>query len=392
MKYLMRILIFNVFLTHSALSDAAITLNQPNKHNLAIVIDAGSTGSRLHIYQLPDPKKPTSRINELYLNQVSPGINASINDIRATSEHLASLFNPAQRFCYQQKLNCADAPIHFLSTGGVRLERRSKQQQLYQIVRNWIEDFTIFKHVVEVRTISGEEEALLGWMGAYERQSRNNQAVGAYFELGGASMQYAYIVEDPKAANVTINYPKRKAIHLKVGSWLGFGLNEATKRVVNYWLESHENCYPKGFYLSQPFNYPKCFSYFDHYLSSNIDFNALATVISKVIERKQPIVLTSSFKYFFEDYFDTKQPATFQQALKSTCQMSWNDLRANPKYANMISYHNESACANGTYILALFKMLGLPPNYPNYIFNKSDWSEAVQTYWKLKKAKKILIN
>jgi Golgi nucleoside diphosphatase len=391
MKYVLRVLIINLVLTFCAFSDDGDPANKPSESDLAIVIDAGSTGSRLYIYQIEDPKNPITTVKTLFNNQVSPGISTSINDIRATNEHLATLFNPAQRFCYQQKLNCADAPIHFLSTGGVRLERRSKQQQLFQIVRNWIDDFSIFRQVLEVRTISGEEEALLGWMSAYDKQSRSNQTVGAYFELGGASMQYAYMVEDPEKANASISYPNRK-IHLNVGSWLGFGLNEATKRVVNYWRDSHEICYPKGYYSSQSFDYPKCFSHFDHYLSQNIDFDSLTQIITQITQQNKPIVLNSAFKYFFKDYFDAEQPATFQQTLKSTCQMSWESIRKNPKYAPMVSYHHESACANGTYILALFKMLGLPRNYPHYAFDETSWTQAVMAYWELKQKKKVLIN
>lgn len=391
MKYAIHVLFTLILFTQHVLSDQITSPEPPKKEpDLAIVIDAGSTGSRLYIYQLTESGDDSSKNKLLFDSKVSPGISTSINDIRATNQHLDNLFNPAQRFCYQAKLNCANAPLHFLSTGGVRLERRSKQQQLFQLIRNWLEDFSIFKNITEIRTISGEEEAILGWMSAYDHQVHSQQPIGPFFELGGASLQFAYITNTTAEANVIIEYTNKKVL-LNVGSWLGFGVNEATNRVLKYWHESDISCYPKGFNSDEAFDYPKCFKFFDHYLTANINFNSLNEAIQRTVKNNKPIALKSAFKYFFQDYFDTTQPSEFQQALKSVCQLSWQSIRANPKYASMISFHQESACANGTYILSLFKVIGLPRSYNNYIFTDSSWTQAVTTYWRLKNAHKITL-
>ncbi|MDG2348502.1 MAG: hypothetical protein P8L77_03455 [Gammaproteobacteria bacterium] len=347
-----------------------------NKHDYQIVVDAGSTGTRLHIFKIntSNSKRTIPLIEEIFSSQSNTGIATHINSQRAINEHLAYVLNPAQKFCFQSKIPCGNAPFHFLATGGVRILKPSQQKALFNYVQVWLEDNSIFMNISENRTLTGNEEAELGWLTSFESELRNNKPLGAYFELGGASMQYAYFTKESNEADIKYQI-KNKNIYLKVGSWLGFGINEAGTRVTNYWHISQSVCFPKGASKDSNFNYPKCFSLFQNYLEVNQNFESHKAMIEKLVAQNAPIKLGASFAYMISDGFKVNQPGKFQEKLKSICNKSWYDIRTS--YIDLVSYHQTSLCAHGTFILNLFSSLGLPKNYSNYSFNTLSWSRGV---------------
>lgn len=351
-------------------------IDNSNDHaQYKIVVDAGSTGTRLHIFKIKSlDNNALPDFEEIYYQHIETGIATYINSQREINEHLSAIFNPAQRFCFQSKTPCAQSPLYFLTTGGVRILKPSQQKNLYSHIRSWLEDNSMFQNIKALRTLSGEEEAKFGWLTSFENEIRNNKPLGAYFELGGASLQYAYIVDTPEEANTTISVPKRK-IHLKLGSWLGFGLQEATRRVVDYWHVSQAVCFPSGIYPKSNFDYKNCFKLFENYLTVNADFESHQKNVEKLIEQKAPIKLGAAFDYLLPNGFKVNGPGKFHDKLKSACALPWQKIRSN--YFELISFHQIDLCANGTYILNLFSKLHLPKKYPNYSFNSLSWTRGI---------------
>ena len=345
------------------------------KPEYQIVIDAGSTGTRLHIFKLEiNDNEVIPNIEEVYYAQVSTGIASHINSQRDINEHLASIFNPAQRFCFQSKIPCTNAPVHFLATGGTRILKPSQQKNLFNYVQTWLEDYSVFQNVIEARILTGKEEAELGWLTSFETELRKNKPVGAYFELGGASLQYVYLLKDATNANSHFRAGK-KDIYLKSGSWLGFGLNEATDRVIDYWHISHAVCFPKGVEKESNFNYPKCFSLFQNYLNVNQDFHLQQTLIDELVKTNAPIKLGAAFDYLVFNGLKVNNPGKFHDKLKNVCSKQWRNIRS--EYFDLVSVHQTEICAHGTYVLTLFDTLNLPRNYSNYTFNNFSWSRGV---------------
>lgn len=377
LKYLIRILTSIFFISISTIyGQLAKADPAANKSDYQIVVDAGSTGTRLHIFKIDtsNTKQSIPLIEEIFSSQADSGIATHINSQREINEHLAYVLNPAQKFCFQSKLPCSNAPFHFLATGGVRILKPSQQKALFNYVQGWLDDNTIFMNIVENRMLTGTEEAELGWLTSFESELRNNKPLGAYFELGGASMQYAYALKEPSAANVHFNI-NHKTIHLKAGSWLGFGIHEASNRVISYWHIGQSVCFPKGTSKGSNFNYPKCFSLFKNYLEVNQDFTPHQKTIDQLVTQNAPIKLGAAFAYMISDGFKVSQPGKFQDKLKSACNKPWYEIRSS--YIDLVSYHQASLCADGTYILNLFSALGLPKQYTNYSFNTLSWSRGV---------------
>lgn len=371
-KYLFIIIFYSTFLSATEASNQV----DVQKYTYQIVVDAGSTGTRLHIFKnstsangskLPD-------IDEIYYDQINTGIASHINSQREITDHLSAIFNPAQRFCFQAKIPCTNAPIYFLATGGARILKPSQQRNLFSYVRNWLEDYSMFQNVVETRILTGKEEAELGWLTSFEDEIRHNRPLGAYFELGGASLQYAYVLENSKGANTHFK-TGNKDIYLNTGSWLGFGVNEATNRVMSYWHVSESVCYPSGVSKQSQFNYSKCFKLFENYLNSNEQFAPHQTYIKNIIEQNKPIKLGAAFYYLIPHGFGVKALGNFHGKLKQVCTMPWRQIRAN--YVDLVSVHQIDLCAHGTYLLAIFSALDLPKDYTHYSFNSLGWARGV---------------
>ncbi|MEE2770422.1 MAG: hypothetical protein VX835_05025 [Pseudomonadota bacterium] len=369
------------FVLFFSLSSTPYAQNSQPANNTAtfdyqIVVDAGSTGTRLHIFKIEtsNTKKNLPNIEEIYFSQISTGIASHINSQREINEHLSAIFNPTQRYCFQTKIPCSSAPVHFLATGGARILKPSQQKTLFNYVQTWLEDYSMFQNIAEIRVLTGKEEAELGWLTSFENEIKHNQPFGAYFELGGASLQYAYFLDDPKQANTHFHIGN-KDIYLKTGSWLGFGLNEATNRVIDYWHVSHAVCFPKGSNKTSSFNYSRCFSLFQNYLNVNENFTSHKVLIEKLVEKNAPIKLGAAFDYLIPSGFKVNEPGKFHDKLKSVCAMPWRQIRSD--YIDLVSIHQADICAHGTYVLTLFSVLDLPKSYSNYIFNNLSWSRGV---------------
>lgn len=232
--------------------------------------------------------------------------------------------------------------------------------------------------------MSGKKEAAFGWLTAYEADLINNKPTGAFFELGGASMQYAFTVPKASDSNFTFDLPDRK-VYLKLGSWLGFGGNEAVRRVTDYWSRSQKVCYPQGLKTpNSPFKYKECFDLFKHYLDVNENYEKQQQLVQANVELKRPIILVAKFRSLFE-FFGTLDPDKIHAQLKSTCAQTWQSMRKGHPLVDPEELQN--FCVEGTYVMSLFDAFGLPKHYKNYSIPQSSWTQGMVLYhWLLSKS------
>lgn len=124
-QLMFRVLIFLsclVILTPNTIADT----NPCEKHSCIAVIDAGSTGSRLHIYSYDtDDTNTPIHIEEIWNKKIKPGF-ASIQPNSVTIDAYLTML-------------LADAPIHnipvyFYATAGMRLLPQSQQKNT---MMNW---------------------------------------------------------------------------------------------------------------------------------------------------------------------------------------------------------------------------------------------------------------
>ncbi|KAI5962096.1 YND1 [Candida pseudojiufengensis] len=257
-----------------------------------IVIDSGSSGSRIQIYKWKDPKTlskssdpeilqspPKITQEKHWTKKISPGIstyNSNKKIKQIWSNHYSELMRFAEEIIPAGKHS--ETPVFVLSTAGMRLLPKKTQNKILSETCSSIRRNTNFllpncDNFVQI--IDGSTEGIYGWLGLnylmgqfknYDSKSSIHESIG-FMDMGGASTQIAFVPssEDQiKKHNNDLSKVLLRNINgqtqtwdVFVATWLGFGANEARRRfiqqlvnlaLVNEELQGNLNdpCLPKG--------------------------------------------------------------------------------------------------------------------------------------------------
>lgn len=331
-KLMLRILVFLsciIAIVPNVFAEAASC----KEHSCVAIIDAGSTGSRLHIYSydLDDTNTPVN-IEEVSVNKVKPGF-ASIEPNYATIDaYLTTLLASAS---FQH------IPVYFYATAGMRLLPQSKQKKYYDELERWFKQQSQWQ-LIEAKTITGNDEALFDWIAVNYKlgtlKSAQNKSVGV-MDMGGASVQIVF----PIPKNDEINQRNQveldlygQHINLYVHSFLGLGQTEMSHQFLNS-VTCFANNYPLPDGESGQGNAPSC----------EEEVSSLMNSVHKVNQQIQPLLasnpvdewyslgglsnLATSKLFHFENSQLTNQ-SLLQQGDNQICHQQWESL--NSRYPN----------------------------------------------------------
>lgn len=221
----------------------------------AIIIDSGSSGSRVFVYSytLSSTKNELPPINLVTTKKTSKGLSTYSDKIDLIwSEHFSPLIEHAKTNIPEDQYD--DTPIFVLATAGMRLlpdkQRESVLSEVCQSFDNYsglgsnLGSLNGARCFEMVRVVDGEEEGLWGWIALNYLTDKllpgdKNLPYG-FMDMGGASTQIAFV---PSSSKELENYLEDlHIISLRtttgdgfswpvfVSSWLGFGANEARRR------------------------------------------------------------------------------------------------------------------------------------------------------------------
>lgn len=266
-----------------------------------IVIDAGSSGSRLQIYSWEDPDVVLSKQGDDvwdklpkvekgvqegddWIMKAEPGLSTFADNPEGVYEYLAPLLKHA-RTQIPPSLE-PETPLFLLATAGMRLLTPVQQARVLNATCKYLKSASSFRIDDEskdgpcgssVRIITGEEEGLYGWIavnylmdGFYGKDKKTTYG---FLDMGGASTQIAFEPSD------TLSGDKENLVDVRlrllggdevnhsvfVTTWLGYGTNQARERYVaktvehfkETSLETSESssipdpCLPKDLILSE---------------------------------------------------------------------------------------------------------------------------------------------
>ncbi|GAB1519640.1 Golgi apyrase [Rhizoctonia solani] len=256
-----------------------------------IVIDAGSSGSRLQIYSWKDPRivraEPGSPNHgklpkiekgtmdgEEWIKKVEPG-KTGLSTFADKPSGVAAYLRPllAHALVTIPPSLHTQTPIFLLATAGMRLLHPTQQRDVLREVCDFLRFHSNFKvddsnfnsglgagHGCgsSVRIISGEEEGLFGWLAVNylmdgfdmhlkSKSADSSEADGStygFLDMGGASTQIAYEPSHKQQAlpenqdslvDVRLRLLGGDEIRHKVfvTTWLGYGTNQARERYID---------------------------------------------------------------------------------------------------------------------------------------------------------------
>ncbi|KAF5373537.1 hypothetical protein D9758_000906 [Tetrapyrgos nigripes] len=243
--------------------------------HFGIVIDAGSSGSRVQIYSwknpiaalhdegervahtLPKVEKGTQD-GENWSYKVEPGISSFADHPGDLTAYLRPLL--AHAIEYVPPSLHKETPIFLLATAGMRLLSSGEQVEILKETCDFFvrhSDFKIDGTSAagpcgnNIRIITGEEEGLFGWIAVnylMDGFTGSDRTTYGFLDMGGASTQIAF--EPDKAhqedsstlIDVRLRLLGGEEIQHKVfvTTWLGYGTNQARERYVGMAVNEFE--------------------------------------------------------------------------------------------------------------------------------------------------------
>lgn len=259
------------------------------KWRYGVILDAGSSGTRVHIYRWLDSAIARQSRNETELHslpslethgkwtkKIHPGVSSFAETPNLIGpDHLQPLLHHALDVVPKDSVQ--DTPIFLLATAGVRLLPAVQRKELLKQICAYTREHSKFLLPdcgLHIQAIPGETEGLYGWIaanylvGGFDAPENHNHGKGhhtyGFLDMGGASSQIAFApnateaekhANDLKLLRLRIVDGQETEYRVFVTTWLGFGVNEARRRYVvallqangeERMLEVPDPCLPAG--------------------------------------------------------------------------------------------------------------------------------------------------
>lgn len=354
--------------------------------NTIAVVDAGSSGTRMHVYAYQGNAISLPKLTEIYTKKVKPGLSSFAMNTAAAGKSLVPMLTEAEKAIQNAGSSASRTPLYIYATAGMRLLPENTQQAIYADIRATLAQYPY--QVNQARTIPGWEEGVFGWItintlnGAFD-QNATKQTQGV-LDLGGASAEITYHSTESNAANKSFTLAG-KPYQVFAYSFLNLGVNEALKHLVEFGNLS--SCFPKNYTYKigdtrgvGAFNFDACMR------ETNLEVASFhIPSIKPKLNPTMTYAALSSFYYSF-DFFKAKSQAQLQSAVTSVCAKDWTSLKA--AYPNVPEEYLSTYCFNGTFALSLLgsKGYGFDPSRPQLVPENDinghdiDWTVGAALY------------
>ncbi|KAG6330229.1 hypothetical protein ID866_8861 [Astraeus odoratus] len=215
----------------------------------ALMIDAGSTGSRIHVYKFHNCG-PSPAFEYEVFKQIQPGLSSYAEDPQAAAESLDVLLEEAMRVVPASLQGCT--PVAVKATAGLRLLGAEQSRAILRAVEERLRNTYPFPLPAEseeaVAIMDGKDEGVYAWITAnylldtIRTDSPAGVAPYAVLDLGGGSTQIVFeperrpIDEDGGGDGDVLLQEGEHKYELQFGgktrvlyqhSYLGYGLKSA---------------------------------------------------------------------------------------------------------------------------------------------------------------------
>ncbi|KAI9709599.1 MAG: Golgi apyrase [Chrysothrix sp. TS-e1954] len=234
------------------------------KWSYGIVLDAGSSGTRLHVYKWLKSanaleKATDSQLQRLpqvatkktWTKKTKPGISEFGDTPELIGdEYLGDLYKHALGIIPKDEVE--NTPIFLLATAGMRMLTSTQRTAILGRVCSYTRRTTGFQLPdcdLHIQVIPGETEGLYGWiaanylLGGFDEPESHNHGKGhhtyGFLDMGGASAQIAFApnatvadehADDLKLLRLRSVNGEAQEYRVFVTTWLEYGAREARRR------------------------------------------------------------------------------------------------------------------------------------------------------------------
>ncbi|KAJ6744230.1 ADENOSINE/GUANOSINE DIPHOSPHATASE [Salix purpurea] len=232
-----------------------------DSRSYAVIFDAGSSGSRVHVYCFDRNLDlvPIGKELELFV-MLKPGLSAYANNPQEAARSLASLLDKAESSV--PKVLRPKTPVRVGATAGLRALGMDASNKILQAVRDFLRAKSTLKSEANgVTVLDGSQEGSYQWvtinylLGNLGKKYSNTVGV---VDLGGGSVQMAYAISEmdaakaPRISDGEDTYVKEMFLmgttyYLYVHSYLHYGLLAARAEILDASEDSSNPCILGGY-------------------------------------------------------------------------------------------------------------------------------------------------
>jgi len=224
-----------------------------------IVIDAGSTGTRAHLFSYERPSLDSNEIASIKVIKevkTKPGVSSYADKLNQLDNYFDKLFKPiAAKLTAEQRRNTS---VFLFATAGVRLLEPSQRSAIVNMLRKVINTqiYSLgfqkpIKIKQDVRVITGADEALFSWVTVnYLMQRLTNKALEEHktfgvLDIGGTSAEITFQPKSIPVEHFKDFYYNGKN-HLIYSHSNDYGFNKALEMMRKHYGKKLEVCFPEG--------------------------------------------------------------------------------------------------------------------------------------------------
>lgn len=207
-----------------------------------IMMDAGSTGSRTHIFEFDFKADGTKRLVREEFYQTKPGLSSFGDDAEGAARSLIPLMEHAVRDVPKEHAACT--PVMLKATAGLRLLGEAKSANILSAVEAMLGRYHFFVPPGAAVVMDGRDEGPYAWLtvnfllGTLFGPAEGRGKTAAILDMGGASTQIVFVPDDPSTLASApmdhvfeVSLPGTKVFRMYTHSHLGLGLKEAGKAI-----------------------------------------------------------------------------------------------------------------------------------------------------------------
>eukprot|EP00760_Papus_ankaliazontas_P031108 PhM_4_TR5185/c0_g1_i1/m.99152/K01526/E3.6.1.42; guanosine-diphosphatase len=389
------VLLVFFYLSYKLLNFGSTATNCPTSgRRFGIMFDAGSTGSRIHVFEFVFEPNNIKLEREVF-EQLKPGLSSFASDPDAAARSLIPLLEVAMKEVPADQRACT--PMLLKATAGLRLVGADKSEAVLNAVRRLFATYPFRLPSDAVMVMDGVDEGPYAWLtvnfllGHFNTGATKKKTAGI-MDLGGGSTQ---IVFEPDSTNTLRDAPAQyvrkitlfgQDYHLYQNSYLGFGLKEAQKKMKSRLGSGNVPCLPAAASVTHNGNtltgkedatYEDCAAVAESILQKSNMCSRVPCSFFGVYQ--PPITKTFSGDWYIFSYFYDLMEERIKQ--KSTDVFPLAELKAAAAEACAKTNNKGTMCMDHSFIYALLSHgYELPDTTPVYLKKKIN---GIETAWAL---------
>ncbi|MDR3478747.1 MAG: hypothetical protein P4M14_12050 [Gammaproteobacteria bacterium] len=347
-----------------------------------IIIDAGSSGSRLHLFQ-SEQRNQLPEILDIFSESIKPGLSSFASNPDGARDSIKKLLDDALVQLDKNHIDPRTVKVNIMATAGMRLLSPERQLAIYASITQFIQKNYAFA-LGQIETIPGKMEGLYGWLDVnyLSHTFQNNTATIGSIDLGGASTQIAFATQDQtkKEDEVTIKVNQQQYTVFSK-SFLSLGQDQALAAISQD--AGAASCFPSGYPLpnnvSGQFELNTCRLTYIHLIQSK-------HVPDEILPTANQHFIAYSGAYYDLNFLgvdNTPDGVLIENRIQAVCSASWEQLQKD--YPSVAAKYLAPACANDTYVLSLlfwaYSLHGDQLSVTNQINQQDiDWTLGAELY------------